>query len=279
MSRQPHSRERICEALESCRPGSNDLFAPELCDVADRVAGDPEWEETYERIQNADLKISAAFHDVEIPVGLEQRLIASLNIVRAGEAVSAALEVDSELDAPPVAPAVIPVAKPRILSRRRLLWSGGILSGAAVMLVAAFLAMNRSPGDSEQTVLDAAKQYFDADVPAAPGQLLSPTRAPRGFPLSNNIRHVGKIRWRVVNDFMGHEAVAFDLPAQGGARATLYAVDISAANLGTAPPSNPSNTGGCCVAAWREKGLVYVLVVQGTPETYRQYLNQPATMA
>jgi hypothetical protein len=279
MSRQPHSRERICEALESCRPGSNDLFAPELSDVAGRVAGDPEWEEAYERIQNADLKISAAFHDVEIPVGLEQRLIASLNIVRAGEAVSAAVETDADLDAPPVAAAAIPVPKQRKLSRRRLLWSGGILSGAAVLLVAAFLAMQRSPGDSEQTVLDAAKQYFDGDVPAAPGQFLSQARPPKGFLLSNYFRHLGKTRWRAVNGFMGQQAVAFDLPTQGGARATLYAVNLSVANLDAAPPSNPSNTGGCCVAAWQENGLVYVLVVQGSPETYRRYLNQPATVA
>ncbi len=279
MSRQPLSRERICDALESCRPGSSDLFAADLADVADRMTHDSRWEELYERIQSTDLKISAAFQDVEIPPGLEQRLMASLSVARAEEAVSAALDIDAEIEVPPISPSARIPHTNRWISRRRLFWTGGILAVATTIFLAVFLGMHRSPGESQQTVLDTAMQYFNADVPAAPGQLLSQTPEPKDFPLSRNIRRFSGIRWRTAKAFMGHTAVAFDLPALGGTRATLYAVDCAAANLGVAPPWRPANTGGSCVAAWQENGLLYVLVVQGSQETYQKYLNLPATVA
>jgi hypothetical protein len=78
-----------------------------------------------------------------------------------------------------------------------------------------------------------------------------------------------------VSNFLGHSAVAFDLPAEADARATLYVVEGNFADLESLPTMNPSNTGGCCVSAWRENGLIYVLVVQGNRKSYEEYLNLP----
>jgi hypothetical protein len=287
MPRQPLSRERICDALESCRPGSNDLSAPEFTDVAAHIARSPEWEAVYERIQNTDLKISAAFLDVEIPPGLEQRLVASLDFARAEDALSAALAgpAETEMDNAPSADtlAASKVAssdeKNRKISRRWLVLAGGILTVAAALFLAVFLGINHSTGYSPQTVLDEAKNFFAADDPTDPGQLLARVPAPREFPLSKAIRPFGGIRWRTIKNFLGREGVAFDLPPQGGVHATLYAVDLTIANLDPSPTWKPANTGGCCVAAWQENGVAYVLVVQGSQKSYREYLNPLGPMA
>jgi hypothetical protein len=274
MPRPPLSRERICDALESCRPGSNDLYAPDLAEIAGQVAENPQWEEVYERIQNSDLKISAAFHDVEVPVGLEQRLVASLKLSQAEDAISAALKSDTDIETPSDAFATPSAKKYRAVSRRWLITACGILTVTAALFLVVFLGMNNGGGYTEQTVLNEAIDIFNADLHAAPGRLLVQAPAPREFPLSKAIWSFGGIRWRTVKNFIGCEGVAYDLPAQGG-RATLYVVDRTISGLGIQPVEKPSNTGGRCVAAWQEGGLLYVLVVQGNQKSYKEYLNLP----
>jgi hypothetical protein len=249
MSRQPLRRERICEVLESCRAGSGDLYCPEFADVAGHVAANPRLEKLYEQIQNADLKISAAFLDVEIPPGLEDRILTSL------------------------APASPAAKKNHIFSRRRLLAMGGLLTAAAAIFLAVFFGMNKTAVYSEQTVLENAIQFFDAEDPAAQGHLLASTMPPGEFSFSKAVLPLQKTRWREIKNFMGRSGVAFDLPPQGGARATLYVLDLSVANLADTPDQKKLfTTAGCCTAAWRENGLVYVLVVQGGQQSYRNYL-------
>ena len=75
---------------------------------------------------------------------------------------------------------------------------------------------------------------------------------------------------------MGHRGVVYDLPGPAGTNAVLYVVDAGALEgFGEAPALNPFTTAGCCASAWQEGGLLYVLVVQGDPATYRAYLNLP----
>ncbi|MCC6125377.1 MAG: hypothetical protein IT426_10470 [Pirellulales bacterium] len=273
MPRQPLSRERICDALESCRPGSGDLYSPDFADVAEHVAANSRWDDLYEQIQSIDLKISAAYHDVEIPPGLESRLLASIEFARVEDAIFGAATGDAEIAPPPESFAVPAAKKNRAVSRRRLVLAGSILTVAAALFLAVFLWMDNAGGYSDRTVLEESIRFFDADIPAAPGLLLARSPAPGRYPLSKAIRSFAGIRWRTVNNFLGRSGVAFDLPAQGGTRATLYAVDRAIAGLDALPTSNPANTGGCYVAAWQEDGLVYVLVVRGDRGNYRQYLR------
>jgi hypothetical protein len=273
MPRPPLSRERICDALESCRPGSSDLFAPEFADVAEFVAANPRWEERYEHLQNIDLKISAAYHDVEIPPGLESRLLAAVGSVVAADAICGDSRDDTAIAPPTESFAELPTKKKRTLSRRWLVLAGSVLAIAAALSLVAFLWMDHSGGYTKQTVLEESIRFFDADLPAAPGHLLAESPAPNRFPLSKAIRSYGGIRWREVQNILGRSGVAFDLPALPGTRATLYAVDLTIDNLDELPTRNPANTGGCYVAAWQEEGLLYVLVVRGDRGNYRQYLR------
>lgn len=280
MSRQPHSRERICDALESCRPGSDDLHAPELADIADQVARHPHWKENYERIQKTDAKITAAYQKVPIPEGLQERLIASLHLAQSQAEFSTVLttaaegEVDNPLPADSLtSAAAVPIAtKIRKFSRRWLLLSGGILTTAAAIFLIVFLGMNNSGGYTKETVQAEAIGFFNNDNPTTPGKLLTNSSYPEEFPLSNAIRHPNGIRWRCLANFLGKEAVAYDLPSPRGSVATLYVVKRTIPNLLDSPTLNPSNTGGRCVAAWQENGLLYVLVVKGSQKSYEEYL-------
>ena len=54
-------RQRLWEAMESCRSGSDDLSDPQFADLAARLAEDPELRGQFQRLQQADGAIKAAF--------------------------------------------------------------------------------------------------------------------------------------------------------------------------------------------------------------------------
>jgi hypothetical protein len=257
----------MLDAIESCRPASDDLFTPELSDVAEHIAVDPGCDRYYERLQNLDLKISAAFHDVEIPPGLEQRVLAKVELARLEDAL---FGYEDETLATAASTLPCPRKEPRN-TRRRFLLSSGVLAAAISIFFVIFWNLRPSTDWTRQTAEERAMQFFNAEN-VAPGQLLAKTPCPAEFPLSNQIRRFRDTSWRPVENFLGKTGIAFDLPSANGERATLYAIEQTIPDLGPMPLDNPSNTGGCCVAAWQENGLTYILVVRGNQNTYQNYL-------
>ena len=69
---------RIHEAIDACRPGGDDLQLPELQPLAARIQEDAELRERFEQLQALDRAIGREFCDVEVPDGLEERLLAKL---------------------------------------------------------------------------------------------------------------------------------------------------------------------------------------------------------
>ena len=69
---------RIIEGIESCRPGSDDLLAPELADVAQCIEFDSQAGDAYQRAQKWDASVSRAMEQVEVPAGLSERILAAL---------------------------------------------------------------------------------------------------------------------------------------------------------------------------------------------------------
>ena len=83
-------RQRLWEAMESCRKGTDDLSDPEFADLADRLAEDPELRGQFQRLQETDEAIQAAFTDVPVPAGLADRV--SRRLAEAAQAGSQAAE-------------------------------------------------------------------------------------------------------------------------------------------------------------------------------------------
>ena len=69
--------------------------------------------------------------------------------------------------------------------------------------------------------------------------------------------------WRRVEDFLGHDAIAYDLRAANGDRATLYVISRQW-QLPPDPYRQPAlETGGLWATAWQEGDVAYLLVAQG----------------
>ena len=219
----------------------------------------------------ADEKLAAALHDVSVPAGLTQRLLERL----AAEPVEQGQGLSAENDAS-VAVAVPSSLAPR-WSRRRFLAGSGLLAVAAALLCAVWLGLPRKDALSEALVLDEAIRSFDAEADPA-GQLLAKQPAPVTYPFSFTVLPVRGVRWRPLTGgvFSGHGGIVYHLPGPAGAHGILYVVDAGPSKgFSALPARHPFTTGGCCASAWQENGLLYVLVVQGDPATYRAFLNLP----
>jgi len=130
---------------------------------------------------------------------------------------------------------------------------------------------------SEAFVLDEAMRSFDMRADQV-GHSLAERPAPIDYPFSFAVLPVRGVRWRPVagGGFLGHNGIVYDLPGPAATRAVLYVVDAgTSAGFSAVPARHPFTTGGYCASAWRENGLLYVLVVQGAPATYRAFLNLP----
>jgi len=259
-------RKRLWEAMESCRKGSDDLSDPGFADLADRLAEDPEFRGQFQRVQEADGAIQAAFTDVPVPAGLADRV--SRRLAEAARtsvpdrlAVSAATTVDS--------PAPLQGAAQRF-SRHRLLVGFTALSTAAVLLAAVWIQTHRPRSETPDSVVVEAMEFFDKDNQPF-GPFVAQVPPPAEYPMSRDIVQLREIRWRHVEQFLGGSAVAYDLPTVGG-RATLYVAARNVPGLPSMPPPCLS-TGGKSAAAWQAGDMLYVLVVEGDAGMYSSYLD------
>ena len=92
MEDEPIQDVHILEAIEACRPGSNDLSDPGLAFLATELAARAELDDAYERLQRLDAMLAVAFKDVPVPEGLGQRILARLAAARPPQDASVGLE-------------------------------------------------------------------------------------------------------------------------------------------------------------------------------------------
>jgi len=257
MDNQPIRDERILHAIEACRPGSDDVADPALEFLAAELDADPQLAELYDRLQQLDSKLAAAFREVPVPEGLEQRLLDRLATAEA---------------ASPVSP------RPKRVSRRWLLAGSAAVTVAAAVLVAVGIGIPGPDDDGEQAVLDEGIRFFNKES-AELGVLLADKAPPSGYPISRAVLRLPEIRWRRIEGFAGRNGVAYDL-SRGGVRATLHVVKPQVAGLPTRAPASPMrSTGQRSASAWNEGGVLYVLVVHGDARTYRGFLAPRGPLA
>lgn len=249
------------EALEACRPGSDDLASePELQALAAAVAAQADLEERFERLQRLDTQLAAAFQEVPVPADLADRLLADC---------SAAAQA---------APRPT-LGKQAFRHGPRRLWAAlGTLATAAAVLWAVWLGASGRPALSKEALVQEAHRQFAAAVGDRSSQTLLESPAPEAYPLSSELRRGLSTRWRWIGDFLGYSGVAYDLVGPDQTKATLYVLRGDALALPTLPSSEPEQsaaTGQCSVTAWQTEGLVYVLIVDGGPHRYQQFLDLP----
>ncbi len=269
--RDPHA----IEAMEACRPQSDDLSDSGLAFLAGQLAADPDLSERFQRLQRVDAAIAAACGDVPVPEGLADRIMARL--AEEGASADASASVDQRtLEAqPPQAPMAEATGRRRPV-RRWLMAVGGIATVAAGLVAALWIWGPEPPALTSSQVCKLAIEFIEDDS-EEPGELLRASRAPEAYPVSRDLdlSRFPEVRWRRVRDFLGRDGVAYDITAPGRPRVTLYVVECTVPDLRNLlpPPKSSYSTGNWSVFAWQTNGLLYVLVAEDGSRTYEQLLR------
>jgi hypothetical protein len=257
--------ERFLEAMEACRPASDDLADPEFAALAAELGRNRRLAVFFARLQKVDAVLAGAVQDVPVPAGLAGRLLAAL------AAQADALPVAAPADRPAMVP---PQAESGGWRRRLRPWQFSVAGALAAMLLVGVGLMQRTQVEySPASVLEVAIDFFNNDAHEQ-GQLLSVASPPWGYPASRYVQLPRDTRWRKVGTLLNSGGVAYEMDGPGGLRATLYVVRRTVAGLADQPPTRPVyGTAQCCLAAWQEGQLLYVLVVVGEGRDYQRLLN------
>ena len=297
--------DELRQQIDACRAGSDDLHRLELADLrralaaappghggdADRaVAGE------LERAQRFDRSVVSALHDVAVPAGLLEKLLAQSAQAGGNEATgdeasgdeasgnesgqelsAAAAATDAENLAPVGEPAASPLARqPRRLTRRTLALAGGGLIAAGLLALGYFqwsLAPRRISHDelvAEVTQWIAKPLRSPGWRPGTPPKVLSDR-----FPTTDLRFSVAG--WKQIETSRGEPTAVYELaPVGNGAAAWLVVVDTPHQYpVATSPLSQlPGISGGYSAGAWqRSGGPLFILVVSRGGRPLRNYLR------
>ncbi len=246
----------LIQNLDALRPGSEDLSRLADESVRAELAADPQARELYERIQSMDAALGSAIREVETPADFEERLLARLNAADGVE------RDPSE--------AAVPGSRPGARGAKSRRWW---LATAATVALAASIAVVLTiwqPWSSKYVIRDVddlltrAMEFYLEDEGSHAARL-EDSRMLATHPISDGVRADTDPQARLVRDFLGRTAVAYDLQGPRQSRATLYVWREKLPMLPTSPRVEPLPTGGLWLSAWREGDVAYVLVVRGGP--------------
>jgi hypothetical protein len=260
--------QQLHNAIDACRPGRDDHREPELAALAERLAQDAEARAVYDHSQRLDAALGAAFRDVPLPAGLEDRLLAAVG-------GASPKTVEEKIAAPAKTSTA---AGTRRISRRQLLSTGAL--AAAVLVAAGVAAIVRWTGDREvapdQLVAQAQQWLGDEDFQRDDAWKPLDERPLRAFP--QGWLAVRPVQWRSMATSLDRKAVVYRVPHRGGsAYVFVIAPRADVTGLGATPPRTPlpGATGGWRIGAWQADGVLYVLATQGE---YRSLLRVPQTV-
>lgn len=243
----------LISGLDACRPASGDLSQPELNALAERVATDGRAAEIHVRIQRIDAAMRRAMHNVALPSGLENRLLARLH--------EAALGNTQRLNTPPPPTDTASAGRNTSLSRRQwLVWSTGLASAIAASVAAVMFFRPAPP--LERYDLEAGRDWHNQIVAAHDWQSVKPNDLDE-LAQQADLQLVPQ-RYRDASEVVGRDAYAYDLTIPGGATATLFVIpQATRAGLPTSPPARPqSSTLGLSIAYWQRGDVIYVVVIE-----------------
>lgn len=277
MGRKPIRDERIIEAIESCRPGTDDVSDPALAFLAAELSADPELDDLYERLQRLDARLAEVFADVPVPEGLADRILGGI----ASRTAAASCQSEQIADVSgqtPATDAATPLSPARKTSRRRWFAAAAVALSVAASVLIAVVQFQRPVAMSEDDALGRAIDFFVSDTLAEQGTELTEGNEPEDFPFSRHVRFYQGTSFRPIEGFLECDGVAYDMTNHRGVAATLYVVQrrgVVVPGLPSLPPSyrRAFRTRNCCSVAWESDGLLYVLVVGGSSkQTYNSFL-------
>jgi hypothetical protein len=290
------NEREIREAIDACRPGSDDLSLPEMAELADLIRRDSRVRQWYERAQRFDATIGEAFRDVQPPDGLLSRLLASACLPESpagmpGDHLAPATCDTSSEQGGAAQPGTAPVERRRAVRSWRLVWIGPLTAAAAILLLALIPFWRRSaPPIDGGRIADAADQWIHSVMQdQAPWRdLQSGSLEPYPCPAALKVRPSA---WRPFDARLpdrsgpaplGHPAAVYELRSKTGQRQALLFVVRTSRRLDVrnTPPVPPTQgTGGWSIGIWREQQVLYVLAVKGDVRRYQSLIKPPHGLA
>jgi len=267
-----NDQPRIDELLEAYRPKVDDLADDAWQPLRAPLASDPEVQRRAEAIQHHDRVVRNAMHDVSIPAGLAERLLASLPDSESNDLLSAAPAIASEAVSLP----------PRLAAAARFgrrAWIAAVIGAAAVVgLMTAF--WRNGPTDSglasteDLAGMVAAWESDPALVSGGTWRTLSGGQGLSSYPIGPSDLRVPATR--VIGPVQrngGLLLVVYDLPGPGGKTARLY---VAHTNRTFGVPGTPQSilrlTGQRGGIAWQRGEYLYVVVVD-SPDRPQEFVQ------
>lgn len=257
------------ELLDACRPGSDDLAQPDMAVARAALEENPALRRQAARMEQFDRAVASAMHDVSVPEGLKERLLAKL----AKAAVDAPAAVVSENS-------VLSAHAAGGRRRRLLLATMGTLAALAACAAVAVAIRWNTAGEDWQpaAVAGAAAPSFDEYALRADGWSAGVAPA---YPLGQFLVANRQLLHRSV-DVAGCSGAAYRVKSRQGVLGVLFVLNPRASLKGfpARPPGTPQvDTGGRVAVCWKEQNLLYVLVYEGGAKDYHGFLRQTGPTA
>lgn len=261
--------KRIQEAIDVCRPDTDDLQFPELTDVAAQINNDARLAQLVSRVQSTDKRIIEVMGQGRLPEGIEQRLLDRLELAkRQGSSAEMQAVVSNQVE----------TRGDRVWWRSR---RGLLLMGlAAVLLIGATTGI-LSMGNERLMLenLDGLAEQWHQTVHSEDGW--QPDPPPSGYRIPKRIKfRTG--RWKSFACPADRSAVAYNLtdPGAPNLKATLFVIRTTIDGLDNSPPTAENWTMGRSISAWQSGEFVYVIVIEGRQKRYFKYVDTtPPTSA
>jgi hypothetical protein len=245
------------------------LQLPELRELATAIQADDAPSQQLARSQQFDRAVRSVVHDVPVPTGLLEQLLAS-----AAQAETAAECPSSDV---PVELPACTAAFPGRMKRARFL---AILTTVAAVVVLALTIRAYLP--TPQKVVTAGEltervERWLAEALPPDGWRSDLNSAPLGHPLATSIRGEAR-QWRPLATADDSRAVVYDLTRPGKQRAVLFVVQSPAKyTVAALPPyTKLLASRGMQVVAWQAGEHLYVLAVrEGDGQHLDDFLRRP----
>lgn len=280
--------------MQSVRSGGDALSNPDFAPLADHLAEHPEDRELLDRELQFDATLAAAMREALIPQGLEERLLARLQIASQDTAVaeeavvsevaplqpsatsiaeqafpaslaaapSPAADAPRPLPADETAPTDEPAAPARRLHLRR--WVAATAAGVLALIGVQWWYEANRPVGWDEVLAEARGALPGAQAMGGPAAWQTLATAPSEHPFGPWLDRRQVVGWLPSPNFLNRRAVVYWLADPGG-KAQGFLFVSSARRTGPLPaaPGPFENSGGVWATGWRSGDSLYALAAVG----------------
>ena len=275
--------QNITEQIDACRPDSDDLRSPEMAGLAAQIERDPHWGRCYEQSQQLDTTLSDLFHNVSVPVDLEERLLEAVRSAeiapKDGSSPESGLGITGAITGP--ARQALKAGSGAMTRRGillRLTGTAACLTVAAVVVAASYQIWWNDPAEkwsadrlAEQSITWRASALKATDWQEDVASELSDHPVPRSIRGEASKWRKGKDSQLGVSYTVYDLSRTFDPP--GSCLLFVLPSSVGDGQLPKGPPDPQTSTGGVWAGAWQSGDHIFVLVVKGPKQHYLQRID------